>query len=204
MTSVTDKMMLQSLEGLLEAFLDKVVRLKQEKLKVMDGINRLDDIARLSISHTEISDEMGHWFAEHNQWLTRSVLKPAESDRIGKLLEDISRRLGSSPESSPADMKIESEIDRWISKTTEGSRKIILKRKPEDGLTDPSDTIKIFGEIMNRIRNLYLDLSGGKVHLLSALDDSLMYSNALSRAERSLSTSFSAVPFWIDDIMISR
>lgn len=173
MTTVSDKLALQSLEGLLETFLDKVVQLKQDKLEVIDGINRLDDIARLSINDTEITDEMGNWFASHNKWLSESVLKPAEAGRVGKLLGDISRRLSSTNESSPADQKIESEINRWIEKTGKGTRKIVLKRRPEDGSIDPSDTIKIFGQTMERMRNLYLDLSGGKAHLLSALDDAL-------------------------------
>lgn len=173
MTTVSDKLALRSLEGLLETFLDKVVRLKQGKLEVMEGINRLDDIARLSINQTEVTDEMGHWFARHNRWLTHNVLQPAEAGRIGKLLVDISRRLDADIKSSPADRKIESEINRWIENTGEGPRRIVLKRKPEDGSTDPSDTIKVFGETMEKVRNLYLDLSGGKAHLLSALDDAL-------------------------------
>jgi len=172
-TTVSDKLALKSLEGLLEAFLDKVVQLKQDRLEVIDGINGLDDIARLSINQNEITDEMGNWFAKHNQWLTQDVLQPAEAGRIGKLLGDISRQLSGTTESSPADQKIESEINRWIEKTGEGSKKIVLKRKPEIGSTDPSDTIKVFGETMEMVRNLYLDFAGGKAHLLSALDDAL-------------------------------
>ncbi len=164
---------LRSLEGLLEAFLERMVHLKHRRLGVLGGINRLDDIARYTDSN-EITDEVGDWFAVHNRWLTESVLKPADIDRIGKMLGEINGHISAGSGSSPATRKVVQEIDRWQKKTGRIRGKLVLKRGSESvEKSDNSDTISLFGSSLEFSSALFADLSGGKKHLLSVLDDSL-------------------------------
>ena len=58
---------LKSLEVVLESFLHRVVELKGERLTVLEGISRLDDIARQESTEKDFSTEVGDWFAEHNE-----------------------------------------------------------------------------------------------------------------------------------------
>ena len=103
---------LKALDSLLEQFLDRAVMLKEDRLRVLDGINRLDDIARGSHS-TDLTEEMGGWLAQHSNWLQSPALRPADQNRIRNLLASIKRELEMSPEVSPAQIKITREIDRW-------------------------------------------------------------------------------------------
>ncbi|MDF1544664.1 MAG: hypothetical protein P1R58_06130 [bacterium] len=164
---------LRSLEGLLEAFLERMVHLKHRRLGVLGGINRLDDIARQN-DPDEIADEVGDWFAEHNQWLTESVLKPADIDRIGKILGEINGHISAEASSSPAARKVVQEIGRWQEKSGARSSKLVLKRGAETTEdSEEMDTISLFGSSFERCAALFADFSGGKKHLLSVLDDSL-------------------------------
>jgi len=164
---------MKSLEGLLESFIENVVHLKQERLQVLEGINRLDDIARLSTVGSDVSDEIGQWFAEHSQWLGESVLQPAEAGRIGKLLDRISHDLGSTVDDSPERHKIETEIDRWNRFATAGTQKLVLKRAAETKPKEEQDSISLFDNILEKLIELYRDKSDGKKHLMSVLDDTL-------------------------------
>ena len=127
---------LKSLEGLLETFLDKVVRLKSERLQVLEGVNRLDDIARMSGDGSDVTDEIGEWFASHNQWLQESVLKASDAGRIGRILGEIKQGLTVSSGDSAARKKIESEIDRWSQMAGKSEGRLTLKRDPELVLAD--------------------------------------------------------------------
>jgi len=165
---------LKSLESLLENFLERVVKLKDNQLHVLGGINRLDNIARGVDLNTDFTEEIGSWFAQHNNLLQENRLKPAESNRISAILTQISNRLEASDENSPAAEKIRSEISRW-NETIRTPGKIVLKRGPESAAPAQPTAASIarFNVVLERINRMYADLSGARAHLLSVLDDSL-------------------------------
>ncbi len=186
---MTDATTLRKLEQVLESFLERAVQVKSERLRVLDGINRLDDIARGVEQGNELTDEMGMWFAKHSDWLHTQSLRPAEQNRIRTILGEIRRELRVSEESSPAINKISREIDRWQarsgdnpepvkpSKPAEPVAKLVLKRGSE-GLTVPpaepeTDTISLFRNVLTQLSSLFDDYSRNRVHILSALDESL-------------------------------
>lgn len=172
---------LKSLEGVLESFLEQVVSHKQPRLQVLEGISRLDDIARTTDRGLEITDRIGDWFAANNPLLSESRLRPADISRIDLILNEIKGRLDLGDEAAPATQKISSEIDRWRRSGVEhDGRKIVLRRGPETAAPAPrphfaeqADSIDRFRTFFERARNLFEDFAGNKKHLLSALDDSL-------------------------------
>jgi hypothetical protein len=164
---------LKSLEGLLEAFLDKVVQLKAGRLQILEGVNRLDDIARLSGGGGDVTDEIGEWFASHHQWLDEDVLKVGDAGRIGRILTEIKNGLTVSSGDSAASHKIESEINRWSKLAGAGDGRLTLRREPEQKIDAEIDSIVMFDNALEGTRNLYHDLLGGKQHVLSVLDDAL-------------------------------
>lgn len=171
-----ENMTLKSLEGLLELFLDKVVTVKEKELSVLDGVNRLDDLARFSSEGSVISDKMGNWFAEHNNWLNNKTLSSSEFGRISELLMNIRSEISETEDISLADEKVIQEIDRWgdLSGHRTQKRKIILKRGPEIKAEDSTaETIIEFGKYLENLTGLYKDLSGNSMHLMSVLDSSL-------------------------------
>jgi len=167
---------LKSLDSLLVNFLDRAVALKEERLAVLEGINRLDDIARIAPRGMDISDEMGEWFASHNGWLTSDSLRPGDVNRIGNILGDIKKELNITTGLTPAQVKIDKEIDRWSEKSEKSAQKLVLKRGPE---TKPrqappnGDTIALFTKEFTRIAGLFADYAENKPHLLTVLDDLL-------------------------------
>jgi hypothetical protein len=170
---------LKSLEIVLESFLDRAVVLKEKRLGVLGGINRLDDIARAGGSGLDLTDEIGGWFASHSNWLSEDSLRPADRSRIGEILGAIKSELRVSPTQSPATNKIAREIDRWDETIKGTSPKLVLKRGPE---TTPEsvpetpadeDTITLFDNTLERLTGLFRDLSITKVHVLTVLDDTL-------------------------------
>ncbi|MDH4158150.1 MAG: hypothetical protein OEW00_12830, partial [candidate division Zixibacteria bacterium] len=93
---------LKSLEQLLESFLGRAVAAKEKRMRVIDGVDRLGGLFRESTQGADITDRIGEWFAEHNQWLADNSLKPADVDRISRLLGGIKRKLDIQPDHSPA------------------------------------------------------------------------------------------------------
>ncbi|RKX23108.1 MAG: hypothetical protein DRP35_00265 [Candidatus Zixiibacteriota bacterium] len=164
---------LKSLEGLLEEFLAGVVKVKQNRLSVLDGINRLDDISRMSSDGHNINEAIGEWFAEHNQWLDKSVLKDIEIGRIGNLLENISFGISKDKISTPEKRKLASEIDRWNNLAEKTPKKVILKRHGETVKNPALNTITMYDNHLEKALNLFKDKAGDKKHILSVLDDSL-------------------------------
>lgn len=164
---------LQSLEKLLESFLEQAVTVKEHRLRVLDGINRLDDVARASKGGKDITVNLGEWFAEHNSWLEEDGLKLGDAKRINQILTEIKGGLLTSADSSPATDKVSSEIDRWSERTKPAVPKLVLKRGPESPTDPVEDSIVMFDRILKRVSNLYADVSGSQKHILSALDDSL-------------------------------
>ena len=166
---------LKSLEQLLESFLGRAVAAKEKRMRVIDGVDRLGGLFRESTQGADITDRIGEWFAEHNQWLADNSLKPADVDRISRLLGGIKRKLDIQPDHSPAQEKINSEIGRWDKAARAVPTKVVLKRGAErvplskvDG-----DTIGPFETVLARMMDLFKDYAASKKHVLSALDDAL-------------------------------
>lgn len=167
---------LKSLESLLEGFLERVVEAKEKRLSVLEGINRLDDIARQSTDGMDVTDQVGDWFARHNRWLTDASLKTADIDHINDILGQFKRGLRPGGESSPAEDKIHKEIDRWNETGKKQSQKLVLKRGPEVKaplVMRGEDTIALFDKKLSRLTDVFKDYAGGKQHLLSVADDLL-------------------------------
>lgn len=165
---------LKRLEATLESFLDRAVYVKSERIGVLGGINRLDDIARKVIDGDDLTDSIGRWFAEHNRLLAEGRLTPAEQNRIAGLLGEIRRELRVNEESSPAVYKIAGEIERWRGGPKSTGLKLVLKRGPETAEpTEGEPTITKFANTLEKITAVFADVSAGKKHILSILDDSL-------------------------------
>ena len=162
---------LKALEIVLESFLDRAVALKEERLNVLGGINRLDDIALGFSNGADLTDEIGGWFAEHSRWLSEPVLRTADQRRIGDILDSIKNALGAQPEVTPAQVKITKEIDRWEESRT--GKKLVLKRGAEETPAPETDTITLFSNELQHISGLFSDLAANQKHIMSVLDDAL-------------------------------
>jgi hypothetical protein len=183
---VSQQQVLVQLEQVLEAFLDRVVTFKEPRLRVLEGINRLDDIARTTEDSLEMTDRIGEWFAANNPLLNEKRLRAADVNRISGILGEIRSRLDLTDEAPPAMHKISSEIERWKHAASGEREKIVLRRGPEQmsqpapaphpapTAPDDSDSIARFERFFEHAHNLFKDFSGNKKHLLSALDDSLL------------------------------
>lgn len=164
---------LQSLEKLLESFLDRAVISKRGRLDVLGGINRLDDIARASKEGKNVIESIGEWFADHDDWIVGDGLRRGDINRIDRILAEINRGLSTCCDSSPAVSKIQSELERWRERTKVSDHKVILKRGPEALAAPAGDTILQFGKLLDRLSSCYKNLSSSKQHLLSALEETL-------------------------------
>jgi hypothetical protein len=160
---------LRTLEKTLESFLDRALQQKEKRLSVLDGINRLDEIAR-DDSGLSTNEAIGDWFAIHNQQLKQGNLNPADIDRIGNILQHIKSRF--SDHTTPETAKLTSEIDRWDKESKRPSNSITFKRGPENPKFE-DDSISLFGKTMARTSGLFLGKSKGRKHLISILDESL-------------------------------
>ncbi len=183
---------LKSLESLLGAFLDQVVTLKENRLSVIEGISRLDDIARQHASETDLTDNIGEWFAGHNRWLTEGNLKPTDVHRISGILGEIRKELRLTGVSSPARRKIETEIDRWQHTEQELTHRVVLKRGPEGAAAEApeTDTITMFDNKLAYLTNLFKDYAGNKQHILTVLDDLLKAARAQSNKDALILSAF--------------
>ena len=171
---------LQSLETLLEKFLDQVVNLKEQKLSVLEGINRLDDITSMSGQGVEITDHIGEWFADHNRWLTDNSLRKSEFNRISEMLTNIKSELEKEGLASPAQKKISTEIDRWQNNPIKIDKskptRMTLSRPPEVSETDATpqaDTISLFIKKLSKMSAMFVDSADSKQHILTVLEDLL-------------------------------
>jgi actin-related protein len=169
---------LHSLESLLEQFLQRAVALKEERLHVLDGINRLDDIARGANAGSDLTEEVGGWFAQHSTWLQSQTLRPADQHRIRDLLDSIKHELERSPDVSPAQVKIHREIDRWATGEKPAEpvvrEKIVLTRGPEGERKSDDDTIAMYDNELTRMQAIFRDMSANKTHIMTILDDALL------------------------------
>ena len=182
---------LRSLENLLETFLEKSVALKENRLTVLEGMNRLDDIALHGQENAQIAGQVGDWLAEHVNWLNGSVIKPVDADRIKSILGNISEELTLTDADSGETKKIKTEIDRWrnnlhaepIEPAAPVGQKIVLRRGPES--IEEKDNITSFTELFKSLLSRWESAASGRKHVLSALDD-LLKSAYLQHNEEAL------------------
>lgn len=164
---------LKSLEIVLESFLDRAVTRKEERLRIVSGLSRLDDIASGLRHGMDLTDEAGEWFARHRTWLTDETLRPSDRDRVTRLLDNLKEALADQTPGTPAAGKIAREIDHW-QKVKTGSTKLVMKRGPEQApVTKEVDAVNGFLAALDKARGVVIDESGTGRHLLSILDDTL-------------------------------
>lgn len=185
---------LRSLEVILESFLDRAVSLKAGRLQVLDGINRLDEIACASrgpdgMGRVELSDRVGDWFARHHRWIEDTSLRPADRNRLGDILAEIRQEIARTPARmwTPATEKITAEIDRWQTRMKAtpvagpeppAARKLVLRKGPEsleEAGVHPSapDSISLFAASLKAVTELFDESGRDRLHLMSVLNDSL-------------------------------
>lgn len=184
---------LKSLEIVLESFLERAVGMKADRLEVIDGIDRLDDIARESRTETagdpELTDRVGGWLADHKEWLGDNKLRLGDRNRLGRILGSLKTGFEKVSDDSPAGRKITAEIERWRTKLdapvkTEPApsrpvpQKLILRKGPESldeaGLHPSSeDSIGLFFQTLSTLNDLFKDMSRDRLHLMSVLNDAL-------------------------------
>lgn len=195
---------LRSLEELLESFLQRALAAKETRLSVLDGIDRLDDLARQDSDGAEFPDRIGQWFAEHRRWLGEDSLKPTDMSRIGGILSDVRRRLDLLPESPPTRAKICREIDRWTGRLESGRQpRLVLKRGSEEAGPEPAaDSIVRFAQLLKRLGVIYADLSGGKEHVLSVLDEALKAAQTQKNKEALLLSAYIIYSLRLDGYLV--
>jgi hypothetical protein len=165
---------LQSLEKVLESFLERAVAAKGARLEIIEGISRLDDLARASRQDRDIVDNIGSWFADHSDWLTSEGLRPGDLDRVDQILERISQGLSEGGDTSPAAVKIRSELQHWRTTARSTSQRLVLKRGPEAEVIAEDDTVAAFDRLLSRMQQTFQRLSESKKHLLSVLEEALL------------------------------
>ncbi len=172
---------LRDLETLLESFLDKAVTLKGDRLTVLSGLNRLDDIARQSQNVTGSAVEVGDWLAEHVDWMNENAISAEDADRVKGILAKISDELELAGPDTQETQKIRSEIERWQTKliiepekpVLPAGQKIVLKRGPESAEQVDKGSVAAFTNQMQSLVELWEGVSDRRPHILSALDDLL-------------------------------
>jgi hypothetical protein len=156
-----------------ESFLDRAVATKANRIAVLDGLNRLDDIERGFDLNESSLNRLGGWLSEFGAWKTDSGLKPADRNRIGSSLEMIQNKLGRKDDLSPELAKIASELERWQATKGRTAKTIVLRRQPEDPEQITPDSISAFSNLFANLSGLWQEKTQSKGHILSVLDDLL-------------------------------
>lgn len=164
---------LKRLESLIEDFLDRATALKDERLTVLGGINRLDDLARASTNGIDVSDQVAEWFADRKVWPDGGLLRDTDRARISDMLGHISREIKETTGDSPAGQKVNEIITRWLESGPAAGDALTLRRGPEEAARQEVDSIRQFRHVLARMTEKFDDHAAGKDHLLSALDRSL-------------------------------
>ena len=178
---------LKKLQHTLESFLERAIGQKEQRLTVLEGINRLDDIAQNELGDTT-GEAVGEWFARHNHQLEQGDLRPGDIDRIGHILHEIKGGLDRNA-GSPEVRKIASEIDRWEEAARRSKNSLTLKRGPESAKPE-DDSISLFGKTLARASGMFLEMSAGRKHLLSVLDEALKSAEIQKNREALLLSAF--------------
>ena len=161
---------LEKLDRLLETFLSHIVDLKESRLSVLEGIDSLDEITRMSGKGFDTTDRMGDWFARHNRWLTDNCLKEADFEKISLMFSQLGATIEKTPQTkSPANRKISSEINRWNQVAEKSFGKLVLKRPPENSESateEKTDSISLFVKKLSKTTAMFMDFAEDKQHLL--------------------------------------
>lgn len=172
---------LRALENLLESFLGKAAALREDRLTVISGLNRLDDITRQSQNAASATAEMGDWLAEHADLMKANAVGPAEADRIKDILAKISDEIELSGPDTKETQKIRTEIEKWQTKLVvelekpvlSAGQKLVLKRGSESIEQVDKGSVEAFTRKMQSLLGLWEGVSDRRPHILSALDDLL-------------------------------
>lgn len=171
---------LRSLEIIIESFLTRAVTLKEQRLGVLDGLSRLDDITRAAGQGDDVSDQVAEWIANRRDWPSDTNLRMADRTRVDSMLEAISKTIGDRQRLSPAHLKVSKVIREWRLDSRKGAGKLILRHGPEQAdpkpvkpTRDEANSIEVFGDTLKDCQNLFLDSAGDQKHLLTVLDDTL-------------------------------
>jgi len=164
---------LQSLERLVESFLERALDLKENRLAVLDGMNRLDDLAQACRGGSDVSPQVSEWFEEHHSWLSEGRFRPGDVRRVERMLSEIEESVKAATASSDKE-RIDVEIERWRETSRSAVRRMTLKRGPEQRSEQvPADSITQFGRLLARTSGLFVELSGDKKHLMSTLNKAI-------------------------------
>lgn len=174
---------LKRLEKVLESFLERATALKDERLSVLDGMNRLDDLTRLSSEGAKVADDVADWFADKSFWPNNGRLRDADCRRIEGILEHLQTNLQSSDDGSPAHSKVLGVIEDWLSSSSSDKGSITLRRQPESAEAPEIDTIHRFKSSLESLAGLFENLAHGKQHLMSTLDAALTKANEEKNTE---------------------
>ncbi len=191
---------LAALEKLLESFLERAVAAKEQRLQILGGLNRLDDIARTPDDGSEVVEDVGEWLADHSTWLESGGLRDGDRNRIGDMLKRIDATLAKRQDTSPAARKIRSEVKRWSERTT-GTVKLHLRRGPEPAV-ESDGSMAAFGRLLERLAGRYRDMVGSRKHLFSVLDESLKTATIQKNKEALLLSAFIIYSLKLDDYKV--
>ena len=164
---------LKRLETMIEDFLDQATALKEERLTVLGGMNRLDDLARASTDGVDVSDHVAEWFADRRVWPDGGLLRESDRTRISDMLDRIGQEITKTTGDSPAGRKVNDIITQWLKSGPVPGDALTLRRGPEEVVRQEVDSIKKFRLMLARLTEKFDDHASGKDHLLSALDRSL-------------------------------
>ena len=191
---------LAALEKLLESFLERAVAAKEQRLQILGGLNRLDDIVRVPEDGDEVVENVGEWLADHSTWLESGGLRDGDRNRIGDMLKRIDTILAKQQDTSPAARKIQSEVKRWSERTT-GTVKLHLRRGPESAV-ESAGSMAAFGRLLESLAGMYRDLIGSHKHILSVLDESLKMATIQKNKDALLLSAFIIYSLKLDDYKV--
>lgn len=169
----TDINTLRALEVVVDSFLDRAVAAKSARLRVLEGLNRLDDIERGFSPTGKPAERLGDWLSDYGLWKTDPTLKPADRNRIRESLGAMKEQIDPTASSSPEMAKIAAELERWQASTGKKQRTIVLRRQPEVSEEVTADTVAPIRTSLVEILKLLEEKGQNKGHVLSVLDDLL-------------------------------
>jgi hypothetical protein len=169
----TDITTLRALDVIIDSFLDRAVAAKSSRLKVLEGLNRLDDIEHGFDPTGKPADKLSGWLSEFSTWKTDPTLKPGDRNRIRTALATIQGQIGASGVTSPELSKMDAEIQRWNASAGKSPRTIVLRRKPEAAEEVTVDVIAPIKASLTDMIRLLEEKGQSRGHILSVLDDLL-------------------------------
>ena len=124
---------LEKLDQLLETFLSHIVDLKESRLSVLEGIDNLDEITRMSNRGYDTTDRMGDWFARNNRWLTDNCLKEADFEKISQMFSQLGETFEKAPKKvEKISKKTTKKADKNPAKDGAGSEEKVEKEDKKE------------------------------------------------------------------------